>query len=543
MTTFAVALALHQRSPVWLVDFEDAHVRISSGGIKGSTASYWPLIDEDGVKLGAVSLDPIECTTSIGSAVVTVADLDRVFSDVLSLGLGLTGSVVSVKLGFEDVAEADYRTVFRGLLARTELLSNHRGYRLVLNDALRLLQRQVVLTAAQAATVTLTANPLDLLLQVLVSTGTGSHGAYDTLAATNGLGLDPAIWVDVAAIEAERDSFIAGLQVRFILRSPESALAFFTRELLRPFGAYLYITSAGKVAARFIRPVALPGDTTPITDATMTAPLTGVLDLFDYLVNQIVVRYDYDSSLRQYAATVTYDDADLQAFHGRPVTVEVASQGVRTAFGGATVASRIRDRLMATWGLFQPRVHLEATLAALDVGVGSFVLVSAATVPVGVLFSRAVKSANVGPAYFRITPRFAGHHAAGVSDYTGQTDAQKLVGWSVCAAGSGGLSDGNPGYALGFQQWGGVAPQASVDGVEYVPVQILTRDVDVAGDRVGLDGIILGLDPTIRFGLISPVATVDYPAATTVERATYWWVSSAATGTMSDGGRSYALAV
>jgi hypothetical protein len=105
-------------------------------------------------------------------------------------------------------------------------------------------------------------NPVELMLQFLLSTGKGSesspgpNGAYDVFEPGVGLGI-PLELVDVSSFEdlldpASNYDFDVNQRVFFIFTEPEPAKPFLERELCRPFGYYLATRNDGRI--RLIRP-------------------------------------------------------------------------------------------------------------------------------------------------------------------------------------------------------------------------------------------------------------------------------------------------
>lgn len=539
--TFTDCIADDARRPVWLAEFEGRGVRLASGPIAAATADYSLLIDEDGVDLGAVSVDLLEGTAQIGQATVTLSDLGRRVSDLLAMtASGLAGTTASIKLGFAGLDESLYQTQFRGVLSTVRLLSNHHGYQFVFSDALTFLRRQVFRAATSAAPVTLTGNPITLLLQVLVSSGVASqHGPYDVLAAANGLNLVPATWIDVSAIEAERDAWAPAVSFTFTFQAGEDCLAWAQREICKILGCTLYVSPAGLLSLRFVRPVALPSTSEGVTDAEMTAPLDWGVDVDRLTFNQVVVRWDYNATTGRYAAAATFDNTDLQAWHGRVLTRAVDAQGITTAGAGAQLAADIAARLFSNQGYLQAQIAIKTNLKTIAATLGGTLLVSARTVPATLLNARQVREGNINPEYFGVSPRYGSHPPAGMVDYADQNDRQKLAYWSIASSATGLMPNGEAPYLMG--QLGGVDVNAKVDGCYAVSVQIVSRRMTVgrSGSSIEYRGYVL--DGSTRVGLHPPAGTPDFTSASAADKAAYWFVSSAATGLMPDGSQPYVM--
>ena len=97
-------------------------------------------------------------------------------------------------------------------------------------------------------------NPIDLILKILTSTGTGANGAYDAWESDQGLGIDVDL-IDLDAFETERDRYLPSDEYRFVLKEPVKSVKNWTEsEILKTLNAYLIITGAGLISMRLYNP-------------------------------------------------------------------------------------------------------------------------------------------------------------------------------------------------------------------------------------------------------------------------------------------------
>jgi hypothetical protein len=89
-------------------------------------------------------------------------------------------------------------------------------------------------------------HPLEVALQIMMSTGTGVNGTYDTLPAAWGCALTEDD-VDVSSIEALRDR-TSRWKLATIIFEAQDAREFILRECLRPFGYFFRPSLDGRVA-------------------------------------------------------------------------------------------------------------------------------------------------------------------------------------------------------------------------------------------------------------------------------------------------------
>jgi len=536
--TFADALGWSSRKPIFLIDLLGRGVRLSSGVVEGATDDYDVLIDEDKVSFGAVSVDPLEGITSIGSVTAILSDINRKVTDLFALQRKwMSGSEAVVKVGFQGINEAQYATTFRGFLSQFSVLQNHRGYRVVLNDAMTLFRRPVFRSATPSAPVTLIGNPLTVMMQVLASTGAGTNGPYDVLLEPNGLSVDHSSWVNEHAIESERAIWTPGVTYQYVICEPEDALTWVQQEICKPLGCYLMIGVDGKLAVRFVRPIQIPTDTITLTDAEIIGPVDYALDLDRQNFNEVLVRWDYDSTTKLYGSSATVKDYKLIARYGRTITKEITSQGLRTAYGGAAHAISIGNRLLSTFGQVQPQITIRSNLKGYSGALGGMILMSAKTMPESLFGANSVLAENVRPSYYHLLPRSGGHAPAGTADYSSQTPDQKLRYWSVCSIATSKMSNGDSGFAIGEDA--GVVLTAETAGSTSIPVQVVSRHADIAAGVMTFRG--LAIEAQSRTGYHALPMTPDYTIATVVAKGTFWFVASSVTGELSNGDKGYVI--
>jgi hypothetical protein len=542
-TTYSEVLEQTSRWPVWLISLPDRGLRMASWTVMDPIApTILDFIDEDGIQLGASYIDPIDGVTSIGEAAAVLTDIGRRMSDAIALIGSVTGCRAIISLGWRDVPESEYRAKFSGVLSSMTPLQNHRGYNVTFRDATSLADRQVFLLATNAAPLTLTGTPKDLMLQVLTSTGTGVHGAYDTLSAENGCGLDPALWIDLAGIESEWDNWFPGAAVSFTIRNVENAREWIQRELLQPFGAHFLINASGKITIRFVRPAIIPSQTRALDDAAWIDPIIPSFTVDNRAFNQVVYRWDYDSEADQYNGGETFDYPDIRAWHGRTLTKTVESKGLRAALGAATIAKAAADRFIQTYGLLAPPVAMRSNLLGMETAVGDVLLVTTSRLPSVMAGQRKVRRSNLVDAYCLITPRYAGNPAPGTPAYLAQTVEQRVTGWSICDGATGLLPNGDPGYTVAPGRFDPITVTEDVEGIENVPVQIVSVTPDLSSGTVTMSGILLQQGANERYGLNPTAGIAEYAAQTSVQRATYWSICDGATGEMPNGDKGYRAA-
>jgi hypothetical protein len=549
MTQTALELALSQSNTrlAWVVDFLDAHFSLTSKNASASAMDldYWRCIDEDGVEIGETTFDPIDGTSEVGGATVTITDIRGRFNDLLSLTQGGLGGLCRIRLGTEDLPLSDYEAIFPlCYLASFEPGQTHNAWILKFDDAIGRLQDEVFRGASTSVAVVLTGNPLDLMLEVLTSiAGDAANGVYDTLAAGNGLGIDPDVWIDVADIEEQRAAYAAGMTFSFTINAPEQALAFIRSEILSPLNMHFITTAEGKLSVRAIQNVLLTADFEEITAAVNSAPLAQA-QLDGGTVAVVLGMWDYNAANKTFASTDEYSSSDrTEAIGGRACPHEIKSRGIRTAYNGVALMAELADRKLDAFGSYQPTHTFSAPLSYYRLPVGSIIQLTDESLPSFMGGVREVLKENLCPAYCRVTPRMVCNHPTGVPDYLVQPIWQRMVGWSVSRRGatSSVMGNGDPGYSMSSDVLAELTVSETPSGCSQIPIQIIRKYPRVGSLCVDFEGILVKDDTGKRYGVNAPSGTLDYSLCTERERQDHWFVSRGTTGTMSDGSRAYGM--
>lgn len=168
-------------------------------------------------------------------------------------------------------------------------------------------------------------NPIDIILGMLTSTGTGTNGAYDVWEADQGLGIDVSL-IDVAKFEEERDRFLPTDLYRFLLKKPEQAKQFLEQQIHRTINSYPTTTGEGILSFRLYNP---PWAYDP---ATMTEEDMIEIKKWERGLNELInnthISWDYSITTGDYMSQ-RYDlQAESINDHGLSRTWEMKSKGL-----------------------------------------------------------------------------------------------------------------------------------------------------------------------------------------------------------------------
>lgn len=154
--------------------------------------------------------------------------------------------------GYAAMSEADYmQSQVVEVVNRSISDIIKASYTIETADITRALRNEVFLAATQEAPFIIGGHPLTIALQVMMSTGLGSNGPYDVLAAENGLGIQ---LIDVAGIEALRDLFPTDSYC-FTITGSEVGKGWLEQEIFKTINCYPVVFQTGRLGLKMYTPV------------------------------------------------------------------------------------------------------------------------------------------------------------------------------------------------------------------------------------------------------------------------------------------------
>ena len=196
------------------------------------------------------------------------------------------------------------------------------------------------------------ANPIDILLQLLTSTGAGTNGAYDLLF--DGIGI-PIAEIDVAKFLSIKATFFPSDTFTLFFYDIQNALKYIEVELLQANN--LRFTEEDGLLSIAILDQSIPGDTLPIVDEDVIlrspAPTWKLSE--QRLFNSFVMQYFFNEGTGTYAKTKQFDDLSSQAIHGVRTQSDFKFKGI-TSDG---IAQERGNRLLARFST--PQSEISAT--------------------------------------------------------------------------------------------------------------------------------------------------------------------------------------
>lgn len=294
-----------------------------------------------------------------------------------------SGQRVQLFAGYASLSQSHYTSLVKMEIVRVGLGPDGLTFIVTITDVQRWLDRAVFLGATEENPVSLTGNPVTLALQVLTSTGLGTNGAYDVLAAVNGLAVPQAL-VDVAGLESLRDEEFAGQTYEFKLTGPGSGKEFLEGEIWHALNCYPWVTQDGKYSAKRYKPAPASASLT-LTEA----------DILSWqwqggeaqIVNQIEFQYDWHLpvALARYSKRQRYtsgqgDGGSYDKYGPRPL-FRLASKGIKTATGGQAILDDRAAQFFKRYADPPPVLSVGVRYGRHELDVGDVVAVTHARIP------------------------------------------------------------------------------------------------------------------------------------------------------------------
>lgn len=195
-------------------------------------------------------------------------------------------------------------------------------------------------------------NPIDMILQLLTSTGTGTNGAYDVLF--DGLAI-PIAEIDTAKFASVKSTFFPSDTFTLFYYNIQNALKYIEVELLQANN--LRLTEVDGKISIAVLDQSVPGDDLPVVDedVILRSPAPSWKLSEQRLFNSFVMQYFYNEGTGTYAKTKQFDDLSSQAIHGVRTQADFKFKGI-TADG---VATERGNRLLARFST--PQSEISAT--------------------------------------------------------------------------------------------------------------------------------------------------------------------------------------
>lgn len=199
---------------------------------------------------------------------------------------------------------------------------------------------------------TVTGNPLDIILKILISGGGG--GTYDVLQ--DGLGISESL-IDIDEIETLRDELFVDVEFTLSLHSIPSTLKYLESELLMPNNLRFTNSRNSKITLAILDRAQFVEDDDIIDHDTMTKFPKWSID-GRKVTNVLIVEWDYVEGTTRFNERSTYEDAESIAAYGRQTPLTYQFKGPKAADGGEDIIENFATRLLARLAFPTPEIQI-----------------------------------------------------------------------------------------------------------------------------------------------------------------------------------------
>lgn len=219
------------------------------------------------------------------------------------------------------------------------------------------------------------ANPIDILLRLLISSGGG--GPYDVLP--DGAGIDQTL-VDDTQMQAVKSEFFSTYTFRLAIGEITDFKKFIEDELLFPLGIRLRANNNGKIGLALLDRNIFEIDTPAINhDNLLKNPDFTVDDT--KIVNKVRIEWDYDAGTQQFKQVTESSDAPSIAQFGEKATFKMAFKGIKASLSGAAIVNDIAFLFLSRFAFPRPQISASTQMSASYLLVGDKTDLFTTTIP------------------------------------------------------------------------------------------------------------------------------------------------------------------
>lgn len=195
-------------------------------------------------------------------------------------------------------------------------------------------------------------NPLDIILQILISGGGG--GSYDVLQ--DGLGIGESL-IDIDEIEALRDELFSDIEYEVSLYDIPSALKYIEEQLLTPNNLRLTTSRQSKITLAILNKARFVEESDVIDEDTITKFPKWTLD-GNKVTNVIEVNWDFNEGTGMYEGRSVYTDNDSIAEYDEQTPLKFSFKGIKSDLDGQAVVDDFGSTLLARLAFPTPEVSI-----------------------------------------------------------------------------------------------------------------------------------------------------------------------------------------
>lgn len=325
-SAFLTANASLNKTPVFLVGI-NGYTRVFLNRPSGIGGQYDWIVSLD--KLG-VTINDLDGGANLSGLAFTVQDRGQAVTGDFP-GFVFEGKVVTLKTGFGGMSQADFVTLFTGIIDHVDSANGNNDYYFNCVDNKDALN-QVIYTVADDGfptdndhRKTLNQHPLDILTDILTAAG---------------------VTYNSTKIAAYRDGIFSGTQFEFSIDSPPVALDFIQQQIMKPLGGYIWTNNVGAIDVNFIYPLSTTSVFSLNEDSIVGIPEASQSDL----INTTSVRMDKDTDGKFQAELVENYTASISRF-GQYKQQVIESDGLRSGLQGFFLAALTSQMIFRRYGM------------------------------------------------------------------------------------------------------------------------------------------------------------------------------------------------
>lgn len=295
------------------------------------------------IKGGSQTVTPIEGSSSISGITAEFVDKGNFITSIFPYdgAANLHRRKVSIKAGYNGVNYSDFVTVFTGWVTGIKMTNDLGNYVFSITDPQKWAQKYIARSATESSPVYFQGNPINIILQILLSTGEKSNGTYDFRSSENGCGIDQSL-VNISEMEAIRDRYYPGDShyLRIICTERIKAKDLIENEILKVINCYPKIDGNGRYSIIPFQPPATDDDTQSIGESDIIGLPKWDANLMS-LRNEIEFKHDYDPTNNDYDTITYYADGDSINYRGQGNDqISIESHGLHLDHSPASTPSR-----------------------------------------------------------------------------------------------------------------------------------------------------------------------------------------------------------
>ena len=312
------------------------------------------------IRGAAQRVTPEQGRASIGGISFTLQDQDNEITELLATDpYYFHRHRVTVSTGYQGIHSVNLLTIMVGWVTDIKLGRNGVNYIFSVTDPMKWMQRKIF-RGAEDTPVTISGNPINIVLQILTSTGNGTNGDYDTLAAANSLGIDED-FINVSSIEDVRDDWFPGPSIRmsFTIDKRVQAKKWLETEIFKVLNVYPVIDADGKFNIKPFKPVLSATETVQTFDEDNIIGLpTYDLNLSE-VINEVECHYDWDSTDDEFDTEDFYIETTSLNNRGpgkSPLVLE--AKGITTALEGEDFFAKRKSKVFERYAIPPPKISM-----------------------------------------------------------------------------------------------------------------------------------------------------------------------------------------